>query len=242
MRRPERRRILGIRVDATSYEDATEQVVDWAGRGESRMVFLGVVASVMEARESARYRWALEMADLVTADGMPLVWMLWGLGARPAKRVYGPDLTLAVLGAAEAAGIPVGFYGSSEEVLGRMIENLRGRFPRLEVAYREAPPFGALSAEEDEAVVGAMRESGARIMFIGLGGAKQDLWMADHRGRVPAVMLGVGAAFDFLAGTKRQAPRWMRGRGSNGRSGWRLSRVGCGGGTCGIILDSLCWL
>jgi N-acetylglucosaminyldiphosphoundecaprenol N-acetyl-beta-D-mannosaminyltransferase len=213
VRRPERRRILGIGVDHTSYEEATAQVMEWARGGESRTVCLGVVASVMEARESARYRAALEEADLVTADGMPLVWMLRGLGAKPANRVYGPDLTVAVLWAAQAAGIAVGFYGSSEEVLGRLVEKLRWRFPRLEIAYREAPPFRPLSEAEDEEAVRAIRESGARILFVGLGGAKQDIWMAEHRGRVPAVMLGVGAAFDFLAGTKPQAPRWMQSAG-----------------------------
>jgi N-acetylglucosaminyldiphosphoundecaprenol N-acetyl-beta-D-mannosaminyltransferase len=200
-------------VDATSYKEATERVVEWARKGESRTVCLGVVASVMEARESAKYRAALEEADLVTADGMPLVWMLRGLGARPASRVYGPDLTIAVLAAAQAAGIAVGFYGSSEEVLRRLVTKMRWRFPRLQVAFRAAPPFRALSEEEDEAMVEAIAESGARILFVGLGGAKQDLWMAEHRGRVPAVMLGVGAAFDFLAGTKAQAPRWMQSAG-----------------------------
>lgn len=207
---PERRKILGIRVDATSYEDATHRVIEWARQRESRTVCLGVVASVMEARESARYRAALEAADLVTPDGMPLVWMLRGLGAKPASRVYGPDLTIAVLSAAQEAGLAVGFYGSSEEVLARLTTNVRRRFPRLDVAFHQAPPFRPLSAEEDETAVNAMRESGARILFIGLGGAKQDLWMAEHRGRIPAVMLGVGAAFDFLAGTKPQAPRWMQ--------------------------------
>jgi N-acetylglucosaminyldiphosphoundecaprenol N-acetyl-beta-D-mannosaminyltransferase len=211
--RPERRTILGIGVDATSYEDATARVMDWARRGESRTVCLGVVASVMEARESAGYKAALESADLVTADGMPLVWMLRGLGARPASRVYGPDLTIAVLRQAEATSIAVGFFGSSEEVLRRLMARLRCQFPRLEVAFREAPPFRPLSRAEDEAAVRAIVGSGTRILFVGLGGAKQDLWMAEHRGRVPAVMLGVGAAFDFLAGTKPQAPRWMQNAG-----------------------------
>jgi N-acetylglucosaminyldiphosphoundecaprenol N-acetyl-beta-D-mannosaminyltransferase len=164
----------------------------------------------MEARESEKYRKALDAADLVTPDGMPLVWMLRGLGARPASRVYGPDLTLAVLSAAQAAGLAVGFYGSSEQVLSRLIEKLRWRFTSLDVAFAHAPPFRPISEEEDGEVVRAIAQSGARILFVGLGGAKQDLWMTEHRGRVPAVMLGVGAAFDFLAGTKPQAPRWMQ--------------------------------
>jgi len=174
------------------------------------MVCLGVVASVMEARESARYRAALEGADLVTPDGMPLVWMLRWLGARPATRVYGPDLTLEVLRAARKAGVPVGFYGSREQVLERLVANLRRRFPGLIVSFHEAPPFRPQSREEGDATLREIRDSGTRILFVGLGGAKQDLWMAEHRGQVPAVMLGVGAAFDFLAGTKAQAPRWMQ--------------------------------
>jgi N-acetylglucosaminyldiphosphoundecaprenol N-acetyl-beta-D-mannosaminyltransferase len=141
---------------------------------------------------------------------MPLVWMLRGLGARPASRVYGPDLTLAVLAEAERTAVAVGFYGSTTDVIDRLVRNLRGRFPKLRIAFHRAPPFRPLSAEEDREVVDALKESGARIVFIGLGGAKQDVWMAEHRGRVPAVMLGVGAAFDFLAGTKPQAPRWMQ--------------------------------
>ena len=169
MRCPERRTILGTAVDATSYGDAMARVMEWARRGESRTVCLGVVATVMEARESPSYRAALESADLVTPDGMPLVWMLRGLGARPASRVYGPELTVAVLGAAQAEGVAVGFYGSREEVLTRLVANLRWRFPRLEVVFHQAPPFRPLSVEEDEAIVHAMRESGARILFVGLG-------------------------------------------------------------------------
>jgi N-acetylglucosaminyldiphosphoundecaprenol N-acetyl-beta-D-mannosaminyltransferase len=213
VQRPERRTILGIRVDATSYEDATERVIDWASRGESRYVCLCVVASVMEARESEEYREALDAADLVTPDGMPLVWMLRGLRASEASRVYGPDLTLAVLSAAQHAGLAVGFYGSTEKVLARLIEKMRWRFPRLDVVFAQAPPFRPLSAEEDDEVVRAITRSGARILLVGLGGPKQDLWMAHHRGRVPVAMLGVGAAFDFLSGTKPQAPRWMQNAG-----------------------------
>jgi N-acetylglucosaminyldiphosphoundecaprenol N-acetyl-beta-D-mannosaminyltransferase len=164
----------------------------------------------MEALDSSRYRAALAAADLLTPDGMPLVWMLRWLGAGRASRVYGPDLTLEILHAAEAAAVPVGFYGSTPEVLGCLLDRLRGRFPALSIAFAEAPPFRPLTPQEDEECVRDIRASGAKIIFIGLGGTKQDLWMSDHRGRLPAVMLGVGAAFDFLAGTKPQAPRWMQ--------------------------------
>ena len=164
----------------------------------------------MEARRSPDYRIVMDQADLVTSDGMPLVWMLRWLGARPATRVYGPDLMRHLLKASEDAGIRVGFYGGSEAALARLVSFVRRRFPRLQVAYAEAPPFRALTAEEDRRTTQAIQEAGVRILFVGLGSPKQDRWMHAHKDRVQAVMLGVGAAFDFLAGAKPQAPRWMQ--------------------------------
>jgi N-acetylglucosaminyldiphosphoundecaprenol N-acetyl-beta-D-mannosaminyltransferase len=171
------------------------------------------VNNVMEARDSRDFLRIMNEADLVTPDGMPLVWGLRMLGAREATRVYGPDLTPAVLRAAERAGVPVGFYGSSPGTLERLFTVVRWRYPALEIAYAFAPPFRPLAPAEDAAVVSGIRDSGARILFIGLSTPKQELWMAAHRGSVPAVMLGVGAAFDFLAGVKPQAPAWMQNSG-----------------------------
>jgi N-acetylglucosaminyldiphosphoundecaprenol N-acetyl-beta-D-mannosaminyltransferase len=140
---------------------------------------------------------------------MPLVWGLRALGYSDASRVYGPDLTPVVLRMAENRDIPVGFYGASQAVLDRLREVLNHQFPALRIAYMWSPPFRPLTPEEDAEAVAAINNSGARILFIGLNTPKQDFWMAQHRGRVHAVMLGVGAAFDFIAGTKAQAPRWM---------------------------------
>jgi N-acetylglucosaminyldiphosphoundecaprenol N-acetyl-beta-D-mannosaminyltransferase len=207
------RTLLGMRVDATSYSDAARRVIDWARRGESRYVCCASVNNVMEAYDSAEFRGIMNSANLVTPDGMPLVWGLRLLGARPAARVYGPDLTALVVEAAAREGLPVGFYGASAATLGRLADSLRHRFPSLRIAYTFSPPFRALAPEEDEQVVREINTSGARIVFVGLSTPKQERWMAAHRGGVRAVMLGVGAAFDFLAGTKPQAPRWMRSAG-----------------------------
>jgi N-acetylglucosaminyldiphosphoundecaprenol N-acetyl-beta-D-mannosaminyltransferase len=163
----------------------------------------------MESYDSAEIRQAMNQADLVTPDGMPLVWGLRLLGRRDASRVYGPDLMPLVLERAEREEIPVGFYGASQPVLERLIEIVRARYPNLRVAYAFSPPFRLLTSEEDKQVVGAINGSDTRILFIGLGNPKQEKWMAAHRGRVQAVMVGVGAAFDFFAGSKKQAPRWM---------------------------------
>lgn len=200
------RRILGMRVDATSYERAADQVIGWAKRGESRYVCVSTVHMVMEGHDQPAYQRIVNGADLVTPDGMPLVWGLRLLGLRGASRVYGPDLTPVVCAAAAEAGIPVGFYGGSPAVLEQMVARLRADYPALRVAYQHSPPFRPLTEAEAAAEIDAIRASGARILFVGLGCPKQERWMAERRGEIDAVMLGVGAAFDFLAGNKRQAP------------------------------------
>ena len=203
------RYILGSRVHGTSYEHASDLVQDWARQGLSRYVCVATVNNVMEAWDSPQFKTVTNQADLVTPDGMPLVWGLKLLGYREASRVYGPDLTPIVLQKAMENRIPVGFYGSSPAVLEKLQSVITQRFPGIQIAYMFSPPFRPLTSAEDEEVIAAINRSGARILFIGLNTPKQDFWMAAHRGRVQAVMMGVGAAFDFLAGTKSQAPRWM---------------------------------
>jgi N-acetylglucosaminyldiphosphoundecaprenol N-acetyl-beta-D-mannosaminyltransferase len=203
-------KILGMRVDATSYPAAQEQIMNWARAGESGYICVANVHMTMEAYDQPDFRVMVNAANLVVPDGVPLVWMMRRLGFPQQERVYGPDLTLRILEAAAQEGIPVGFYGSTSPTLERLLENLRRRFPALQVAYRCSPPFRPLTPEEDEAVVREMNASGIRVLFVGLGCPKQERWMAAHKGRVQAVMMGVGAAFDFLAALKPQAPRWMQ--------------------------------
>lgn len=203
---PDYRYILGMRVDATSYERAARQVVEWSQSRESRYVCVSTVHMVMEAHDRPEFQRVVNDADLVTSDGMPLVWSLKALGVSSASRVYGPTLTPIVCQVAAEAGIPVGFYGGSEAVLDRMLDGLEQRFPELKVVYRHSPPFRSLTPDEEAQELEEIRASGARIVFVGLGCPKQERWMAAHRGQLDAVMLGVGAAFDFLAGNKRQAP------------------------------------
>jgi N-acetylglucosaminyldiphosphoundecaprenol N-acetyl-beta-D-mannosaminyltransferase len=202
--------ILGTRVDATSYADATDRILQWAQAGESRYVCICGVHGVMESHDSQEIQRVHNAADLVTPDGMPLVWVLRRLGLKDQTRVYGPDLTLKVCQAAAEAGIPVGLYGGTQTVLERLQESYRARFPQLRIAYAYSPPFRPLTCEEDEAVVQAINASGTRILLVGLGCPKQEQWVAAHRNRVQAVMLAVGAAFDFHSGQVKQAPRWMQ--------------------------------
>lgn len=207
------RTILEMRVDATSYSDAAGRVLTWARRRESRYVCVATVHMVMEGHDSIEFRQIVNGADLVTPDGMPLVWGLRRLGLKDVTRVYGPDLTCAILDGAAREGIGVGFYGGSARMLAQLLRTVSQRFPALDVRFAKSPPFRPLSTDEDERDVRDMNRSGTCILFVGLGCPKQERWMAEHAGRVRAVMLGVGAAFDFLAGVKPQAPDWMQASG-----------------------------
>jgi len=202
--------ILGCNIGEINYESATQLILGLARKRESYYVCVANVHMVMEAYDDAEFRQIVNAADLVTPDGMPLVWVMRLQGLRQQERVYGPALTQFVLEAANREGIPVGFYGSTPQTLEKLKRNVQERYPSLKIAYLYAPPFRPLTPEEDEEVVRAINDSGTRILFVGLGCPKQERWMAAHKGRVQAVMLGVGAAFDFLAGVKPQAPRWMQ--------------------------------
>jgi N-acetylglucosaminyldiphosphoundecaprenol N-acetyl-beta-D-mannosaminyltransferase len=203
------RSILGIRVDGTSYEDATDRVIKWAISGEFRLVFVANVHTAMEANDSEDFSGIINRADIITPDGMPLVLMLRLLGIKSQQRVYGPTLMRQICDASTQRGIFVGFYGGTKITLKALIHKLTDQIPNLKISYAYSPPFRPLSPEEDEALVNEINSSGTQILFIGLGCPKQERWMFAHRNQVKAVMIGVGAGFDFFAGTKKQAPNWM---------------------------------
>lgn len=199
-----------MRVDQSTYKSVTKQVANWALNEESRYICVSTVHMIMEGYDSRDYQAIVNNADLVTSDGMPLVWMLKALGVKNQQRVYGPDLTLHVCAAAEKQGIPVGFYGGMPDALSDLTVNLQARYPKLKIAYAHSPPFRPLTPEEDHAVTQDINASGTRILFVGLGCPKQECWVAEHKGKVNAVMLAVGAAFDFHSGRVRQAPTWIQ--------------------------------
>jgi N-acetylglucosaminyldiphosphoundecaprenol N-acetyl-beta-D-mannosaminyltransferase len=207
---PESRRLLGMRVDHTTYEHATGLIVQWARRRESRYVCASSVNNIIEAYDSPVFRAAMNGADLVTPDGMPLVWGLRALGCRNATRVYGPNLMKQVCRAAADEGLAVGFYGGDPKVLSALTKVAAQLWPGLKIEYSWSPPFRALKPTEDQQVIADMNSTDARIIFVGLGTPKQDLWMARHKSQLNAVTVGVGAAFDFIVGEKRQAPPLMQ--------------------------------
>ncbi len=207
----ESRYILGQRVDYTTYNLAAGTILDMAQNGRQGYVCISTVHMVMEGVDDPAFQGIVNGADLVTPDGVPLVWALKLLGIKAAERVYGPTLTPHVCAAAAQGGVSVGFYGGTDEILAKMQSTLMASFPELNVVYAYSPPFRPLTEDEDGQQINDILSSGAGILLVGLGCPKQERWMAAHTDLLSKVVLiGVGAAFDFIAGAKAQAPSWVQ--------------------------------
>lgn len=202
--------VLGAFIDALSWDDAIEQIVAWGAARESRYVCICNVHSVVTTTLDPAFRAVVNEAEMSTPDGAPVAWALRQFGFPRQERINGPDLMWRCLGEAERVGQSVFFYGSSEATLAKLRESMAASFPRLIVAGMRSPPYRALSPLEDEAEVTLINSSGANILFVGLGCPKQEKWMAASRGRINALMIGVGAAFDYHSGATRRAPLWMQ--------------------------------
>jgi N-acetylglucosaminyldiphosphoundecaprenol N-acetyl-beta-D-mannosaminyltransferase len=203
--------VLGVGISAIDPDDALAEITRWIADGDQHYVCVTGVHGVMEAQRDPELLQIHNRSGLTTPDGMPMVWAARAAGAANVQRVYGPDLMLAVCARAAERGWGCYLYGSRDEVLESLRANLCDRFPGLQIVGAHSPPFRELTPEEDEAVVRAIDESGAQIVWVGLSTPKQERWMAAHVGRVKApVLVGVGAAFDIHAGHARQAPRWMQ--------------------------------
>jgi N-acetylglucosaminyldiphosphoundecaprenol N-acetyl-beta-D-mannosaminyltransferase len=205
-----RANILGVGVSSLNMLTAVSAIEQWILSGERHYVCITSVHGVIESQHDESLRRIHNNAGMVTADGMPLVWVSRLMGFHRTERVYGPDLMLAVCDRAQQRGFGHFFYGGGPGVTQRLIERLSKRYPALKVAGSYSPPFRPLTADEDRNVVEQINSSGADIVWVGLSTPKQERWMAGHVEKLDAaVMVGVGAAFDFNAGLKKQAPRWM---------------------------------
>lgn len=203
--------ILGVGVSAINMGIALEVIHEWIQRRSPHYVCVTGVHGIMESQRDRNLRIVHNQAGLVTPDGMPLVWLSWLKGFHHVDRVYGPDLMLAVCEQSLRYGYRHFFYGGAAGVPESLAGVLQKRFPGLRVVGTYSPPFRALSAEEDAQVVQMLNEAHPDIIWVGLSTPKQERWMAAHRAQLTApVLIGVGAAFDFLTGRKPQAPRWMQ--------------------------------
>jgi N-acetylglucosaminyldiphosphoundecaprenol N-acetyl-beta-D-mannosaminyltransferase len=204
--------ILGVKVDQLELKDAIDQISLMIQRRQG-YVCLTNVYTVMQACQYRGFRQIINKADLSLADGMPIVWAVRLNGYRLRGRVYGPDLMLEFCKYSLTCRYRHFLYGGRPDTLARLSDRLRRRFPGISIVGSFAPPFRPLRPNEDKDVTSLINRSGADVVWVGLGSPKQEIWMAEHRDRVSAVMIGVGAAFDFLSGAVPQAPKWIQDHG-----------------------------
>ena len=206
--------LCGNRIDALGPAEAARIIVD-LGRvcGRATVHLCNAYTLSISIRDPG-FRDLLREGDLNLMDGMPLVWMARRLGLSGCtRRVYGPDLMLDVMERGRGVGLRHFLYGSTPRVLERLTEQLMAKLPGLQIASSESPPFRSLTNAEEDALEQRLRSSKANIIWVGLGTPKQDMFVRRFRDRSPCPLVAVGAAFDFHAGLKRQAPRWLQDRG-----------------------------
>lgn len=200
--------VVGVPISMTSYDDVIESLTN---RPKDRATVVAVcnVHSVMSARRDRRLHEAIAAAEIATPDGVPIVWGLRATVRKGQERVYGPELMRrAFVG---DVGWKHYLYGSTPETLVALQGKLAEIAPNAEIVGLYSPPFREMSQEETTSAMADIRDSGADVVWVGLGMPKQELWMHAIRPELPGIaLLGVGAGFDFLAGTKRQAPPWMQ--------------------------------
>jgi N-acetylglucosaminyldiphosphoundecaprenol N-acetyl-beta-D-mannosaminyltransferase len=205
----DRVRAVSLLPDVLTARSAVSRVADLVRRKKGGYVCFSTVHMVMESHDSSDFGQKVNAADMIVPDGMPIVWMQRLQGRKQAERIRANDLMVLLCRYAEEHGLKVGFYGGKQEV----IDAIRGRavreFPKLAITYAFSPPFRALTPKEDEQIVFEINAAAPDILFMGLGCPKQEDWMAAHRDKLSAVMLGVGASFDFFAGNVKESPAWL---------------------------------
>lgn len=203
--------ILGVPISAVDYDAAVQKIVVAAQQRQPFSVSALAVHGVMTGVLDPQQRFRLNAFDLLVPDGQPVRWALrWLHGKKLPDRVYGPTLTLKVCAAAEAAQLPIFFYGSTPETLAGLRTNLTKQFPNLRIAGMRPSRFRKISDHERDEVAAEIRDSGAAITFVGLGCPRQEVWAYEFRELLPMPVLAVGAAFAFHAGTLPQAPSGMQ--------------------------------
>jgi N-acetylglucosaminyldiphosphoundecaprenol N-acetyl-beta-D-mannosaminyltransferase len=203
--------VLGVMVSAVDYEYATDQVVTAARERRplalTALAVHGVMTGVSDPAHNAR----LNSFDQVTPDGQPVRWALGVLhGVRLADRVYGPTLTLHVLKRCAEENLPVYLYGSTDAVLDKLVTELHRMFPALRIAGMEASKFRGVTEGEDKEIADRITTSGARVVLVGLGCPRQEVFTYAMRPLLNMPMMAVGAAFDYHAGLLRRPPAWMQ--------------------------------
>ncbi|MBQ7464490.1 MAG: WecB/TagA/CpsF family glycosyltransferase [Lachnospiraceae bacterium] len=202
--------VLGIKINTGRLEEAAQYITDERNNLKGSYVCFSNVHTTVMAYKNGNYRKALEGAAIVFADGKPVAAEQQKKGFKEASRIAGPDFMKEIFERSRDGSVSHFFYGSSQETLDRLMENLKKDYPGMDIRGMYSPPFRKLTKEETDQDIEMINASGADMVWIGLGAPKQELFMYDAKKRVNALMLGVGAGFAFHAGTKKRAPLWMQ--------------------------------
>ncbi|MCU0536920.1 MAG: WecB/TagA/CpsF family glycosyltransferase [Hydrococcus sp. Prado102] len=202
--------VLNSPITSLRFDEQIFLILKWARARESRFVCLANVHMLMEAYWHQELASVLEAADLVAPDGMPLVWMLRQMGMPGQDRVAGMDVFLRLCQLSPQCNVSMFFVGSQKEILERMRERLQQEFPNLQIAGMEPLPFRPLTPDEDNELIEKINASGAGLVFVCLGCPKQEYWMMQHRHKIRAVAIGIGAVFALYAGLHKRAPSFVR--------------------------------
>lgn len=203
-------KVLNLDVHLTDHRSVVDSVFKVSNNGTSEYFCAANVHMCMEAFDNAEYGRIVNNAGMTVPDGRPLVWAQKLLGHHNARQVRGSDLMRNVCKEAEKRGIPLGLYGGSPKALTGFQHFLEQNYPNLRIACAISPPFRKLSEDEDKKYTDQINNSGAKILFVGLGCPKQEYWMAEHKEKVKCTMIGIGAVFVFFGETKKQAPKIMQ--------------------------------
>lgn len=204
--------LLGVNIHALSYRDLCQQIDAWTfAQSQPRFCCYVNPHSIVMTHKDPSFHAATRSADLVMADGAGVILGSKILGLPVRKRVCGPTSMLAVIEYGVDKDFKHYFFGASEECLEKLSNNIEHKFPGVAIVGTESPPYRALTEEENEAMIRQINESGANILWVGLGAPKQEKWIAENLDRLNVnVVLGVGAAFDYHAGIVKWAPTWIR--------------------------------
>lgn len=215
--------VVSMKVDVVNLDSALRQIETLAAAEEGAYVCVSNVHMCMEVLNSEYFSDVVNSADIVIPDGRPISWAQKLLGYKGAEQVRGQDIMNAICSASTHKGFSIGLYGgSSDELLSSVVDELSNTHPGINIVFFNSPPFRPLTDQEDRQIIDEINSSNVDVLFVGIGCPKQEIWMAEHRNHLSCVMLGVGAAFDFIAGSKKHAPRWMQRAGLE----W-LFRLGC---------------
>ncbi len=219
---PDKVDIFGVGVSITTYDDATERIIDAGRNRESFGVTALATHGLMEAVKDESFMTVVNELDMVTPDGQPVRWAMNLLhGAGLEDRVYGPDLTWHVCGAAADAGVGIYLFGSTPETCAAFAEAITAEWPHAQIAGVQPDRFRDATPEEDALDVATINDSGAGVVIVGRGCPRQERWVHQHQGQINAAMVAVGAAFDYHAGSLRKPPALMQRLGLEWA--WRLA-------------------